>query len=186
VKQQADPTSTPHRSKRRLQQVPRAGGDVRALPRGLSAEERAWIHERAALAGGVTAAFRHLVRLAILHDALTATTLAYARLAREALGAGLGDSERQRRLRAWAGSRASSACGARFLNLVGWRRPGTPGGYGRAPEDDPAQPLPRATVRRLIAEGRPLFRHWPAATAAHDGGEPARVTGGPAVAPGER
>lgn len=166
MESRADAPHTRRRSQRRLRRAPHGGRDLRALPRGLSAGERAWILARAAQAGGVTAAFRHLVRLGILHDAVVATWLAEARLLRQARRAGLSAAASDERLQAWARSRVAPALATRLLNLMGWRRPGMPGGYGQAPEDDPAEPLPRATVRRLIVEGRPVFRTWPVSPAA--------------------
>jgi hypothetical protein len=123
--------------------------------------EREWIQAKAAQVGGLTAAFRHLVRLGILHDAAVATWAEHARLLCEARSEGLSDAAIERRVGKWARSRAATPLAERLINLMVWRQPGAPGGYGQAPEDDPATPLPRALVRRLVAEGRSVFKQWP-------------------------
>lgn len=150
----------PHEHERRPRRAPRApqgGQELSEPPPGLLEAERRWLAQRAAEVGGLTAAFRHLVRLAILSDACLTTMEGCKSIERHARRAGLSRAAAWRRARAWGVRRAAWPLGGRHLNTMTWRRPGTPGGYGDARDagDDPAVPLPRAVVRRLIVEGRP-------------------------------
>ena len=160
-KRRDETATTRPRSVRHLRCPPHGGRELRVLPRGLVAMEREWIQARAAQVGGLTAAFRHLVRLGILHDAAVATWMEHTRLLRQAHSEGLSRAAIEQRVKKWAKLRAAEPLADRLINLMIWRRPGTPDGYGRAPEDDPSEPLPRPLVRRLIAEGRPVFNQWP-------------------------
>jgi hypothetical protein len=132
-----------------------SGLELLAPPPGLTRSECWWIEQQAASAGGLTAAFRHLVRLRILSDALEAYEHDRAEQLERSGRVGLSPAMRRRVAREWARTRAASAMGPRWHNLMAWRRPGEPGGHGvEGGVDDPAVPLPPEIVRRLIAEGR--------------------------------
>ena len=67
------------------------------------------------------------------------------------------------------------------MNMLHGTRPGLPGGYGCTRLDDPAEPLPRAVWRQLIAEGRTFVEsrmpNAPARYAAGAGGRALRLPG---------
>lgn len=142
----------------RRRRPPQVERELHELPRGLLSVEREWMLERALQVGGLTAAFRHLVQLGILHDASVAMSVGADRVARRAREQGLSHAEVERRVDAWCRTRATWALSARFINALSWRHPSAPDGYGDGPQDDPAEPLPRATLRWLIVEGRPFFK----------------------------
>ena len=133
---------------------PSGGLVLHAPPPGLLDAERQWIEAYALSAGGLTPAFCQLVRLRIVSDALEAFNLDLEGVEAQARREGLSRAATRRRVHEWAQTRAAALLEPRWKNLLAWRRPGEPGGYGADAVDDPAHPLPPAQVRCLIAEGR--------------------------------
>lgn len=108
-------------------------------PAALSADERAWLLAHARQVGGLTNAFIHLVRLAILSDAV------YASL------------EPRRAGQSAPAQRQPAVVGLvqRLAHAAAWTRPDSD--TAREPYDDPAVALPPLLTRRLINDGRPVF-----------------------------
>lgn len=126
----------------------------------LRPEEQAWLRDKAARVGGRDEALRRVVRLGILFEAVQASLAEHERLRGE-LSRRLPPEQVRRRLRAWLRACAAWQHKDRFANLITWDRPGGEHFYGRAPQADPATPLPRAVTEQLIDEGAKVFARWP-------------------------
>ena len=125
------------------------------FPEGLSAEDRDWLLTRAHLAGGLTEAFVHLVRLNILADAMLETSAKMQRIEAALVAQGWPRLEALDRADALLDRRLGATMTRRLLHSANWTRPGP--GESRHLYDDPALPLPHMFTRRLIREGRAYF-----------------------------
>lgn len=126
----------------------------------LRPEEQAWLRDKSARVGGRDEALRRVVRLGILFEAVQASLAEHERQ-RDELSRKLTLEQVRRRLRLWLRACAAWQHKDRFANLITWDHPGGEHFYGRAPQANPASPLPRATSRKLIEEGASVFARWP-------------------------